>query len=125
MLSWILVLVGALCLSWGILLAQASAGSVNGISPDWLGLSTLAAFGALAVEWGQRRRQTKDLEDRMRKVERVSGEIVPRGEVEQKMNRLEDKIDNRFDRIESQIDALFDRLHVERRAPDSSRRVEG
>lgn len=123
MLSWLLVIIGALCLSWGILLAQ-SAGTAGGISPDWLGLSTLAAFGALAVEWGQRRRQTKDLEDRMRKVERVSGESIARGEVEAKVNRLEDKIDSRFDRIENQIDALFDRLHVERRSADSTRRAE-
>ncbi len=114
LLSWLLVIAGALALSYGVLLAQTGGSTGDGL-PSWFSLAGVLAALGLAVEWGARKRQAQDLEERMEKVERTSGETIPRREVDEKLHRIEDRLDARFDRIEDSLGELFNQFHVERR----------
>lgn len=113
LLSWALVIGGSLALGYGVLLAQQVHQAAT--APDWLSFSGVAALLGVAIQWGDRRRQLRDVDRELQALRNATGVIVPRAEVEARMNRLEDKIDTRFDRVESQMDALFQQLNVDRR----------
>lgn len=116
LLSWACVIVGALMLSYGVLLAQQAIAQPS--SPDWMGwigFSGILAIGGMLMQWGKWKGQMSDTATKLDKLGDEVAKAIPRAEVTDALHRLEDKMDGRFDKLENAVQALFGRLGAERR----------